>query len=151
MSDAPEPRPGFRVHPVDLLVLAVAVALACVAYAYLFRRTPIPLPVDRFLGTVLVVEFPADRPWKRDFPGRDAPVMIEDFLSAEVVEISGDDARPGGVRVLTLRVVRKMGQGPGTITTFRTGIHRGARVRISQHHSEVTGEIVEVQEPGSGK
>ena len=147
MTDAPAPRPGFRVHPVDLLVLAVAVALACIAYAYLFRRSPVPRPVDRFLGMVLEVDFEADRPWKKDFPVRGDTVTVEDYLVATVLDAGPAPGGPEGVRRIRLRVADRESQKPEAMTLFRTGVFVGTRLRITciQKRSEVTGEVVSVE------
>ncbi|MHC4821874.1 MAG: hypothetical protein ACYTDX_09170, partial [Planctomycetota bacterium] len=50
MSESDAPTRGFRIHPLDLLVLVMAIGLATLAYAYLFKRSPVPRVVDRFLG-----------------------------------------------------------------------------------------------------
>jgi hypothetical protein len=146
VTDDPAPRPGFRVHPVDLLVLVLAVGLAALSYAYLFRRSPVPRPVDRFLGMVLEVQFEVDRPWKADFPAPGAPVCVDDYLVTDVVKAEGSAGR----RTLVLRVRAREGQKPETMTQFRTGVFRGCTVRLLSGVSQVTGEVLSVQEPPAG-
>lgn len=148
MRDPAERKPGRPIHPVDLLVLAAAAALGCVAYAYLFRRSPVPRPVDPLLGKVVEVEFPADRPWKRDFPVVGAPVMIEDYLVSEALEAGPVAGGSEGHRRALLRILDRDSQRPETMTLFRTGIYRGTKVRLTSDRQEVVGEVVDVREPG---
>ncbi len=134
------------IHPVDLLALVLAIGLAIVAYAFVFHRTPVPRPVDPLLGAELVVEFPADREWKRDFPLPHRIVMISEYLDAELV---GDPAEsgPGTVR-LTLRILGRDRQRPEGLTMFRTGIRRGDVLRLNSPDEVLEAEVLEVRKPG---
>jgi hypothetical protein len=151
--------PGFRVHPLDLLVLLLAVFLGVAAYTFLFHRQPVPRPVDPLLGKVLLLEFPADREWKRSFPEAGKEVLLDDMLLCDVEEVapaapspdspSPDSAHPR-VR-LRVRVRERSAQRPDTMTLFRTGIRRGTRLRVSDREDEVEAEVLEVEEPKGGR
>ncbi len=145
MSEPNEPRPGLRVHPVDLLVLAVAVVLGCVAYAYLFRQSPIPRAVDPLLGKVVEIEFEVDRPWKKDFPRIGDEALIEEYLRTEVVDAGPAPGKGEERRVARVRVLDRNAQKVEAMTLFRTGVKRGMRVRLTSRDSEVTGEVLDVR------
>ena len=138
--------PGFRVHPLDLLVLLLALFLAAAAYTFLFHRQPVARPVDPLLGKVLVLEFPADREWKLSFPAEGRQVLLEDMLLCDVEKLERVGVPTGSavpvVRV-SVRVRERSGQRPDAMTQFRTGIRRGTRLRISDRDNEVEAEIVE--------
>jgi hypothetical protein len=145
MSEPEEPKPRFRVHPLDLLVLVVAVVLGCVAYAYLFRRSPIPRAVDPLLGKVVEIEFAVDRPWKREFPRAGDEALIEDYLRTEVLEAGPAQGKGEDRRVARVRVLERNAQKVEAMTLFRTGVKRGMRVRLTSRDSEVTGEVLDVR------
>jgi hypothetical protein len=138
------------IHPVDLLALVLAVGLAVIAYAYVFHRTPVPRPVDPLLGAELVVEFEADRDWKRTFPLPHRVVLIAEYLDAELLEDPAPAPDRDGWRRLRLRILGRDRQRPEGLTMFRTGIRRGAAIRIISPDSELTAEVVSVREPGDG-
>ena len=145
-----ESRPAPRVHPVDLLVLVVALSLGALAYAYLFKRSPVSRPVDAFLGIVVEVEFDADRDWKREFPKVGDEVTIEQYLVAETLSAGPAPGGPEGRRRVRLKVHDRESQKPETMTLFRTGVFRGALVRVGslERRSEVQGEVISVEAPG---
>jgi len=149
MSESSEPKPRIRVHPVDLLVLVVAVALGCVAYAYLFRTSPIPRAVDPLLGKVVEIEFAVDRPWKREFPRVGDEALLENYLRTEVLDVGPVPGAGDERRRVRVRVLERNAQKVEAITLFRTGLNRGMRLRLISRASEVTGEVVEVREPGA--
>ena len=151
MTEPADPPRGFRVHPLDLLVLVLAVALAALAYAYLFRRSPAPGHVDRFLGMTVEVEFEIDRPWKGEFAKEGAVVLIDDYLVTDVLQRGIVEPGRPQHRIATLKVRGREGQKPETMNLFRTGLHRGSRVKLTSGDSEVAGEITALQEPPPGE
>ena len=143
MTESAPPLSGrFRVHPVDLLVLVLAAALGALAWAYLFRTSPVPRPVDPYLGKEIELEFAADRDWKREFPAVGESVHLEEYLMASVLgrEVVEENGRTL-VRV-RLRIHDRETQKPEVMTLFRTGVRRGTRLRMSTHQSEVEAEVL---------
>ena len=149
MTNAPSDAAPRRPHPLDLLALVLAAAAAVIAYSFLFRREAAPLPVDPLLGRVLVVEFPADRDWKRGFAAPGDRVLLDDHLLVEVREASLVEGNPPRRRV-RLRIGGRDEQQPYTLTSFRWGVHRGSEVTLRNDGdagdaiSVVTGEVLEV-------
>ncbi len=153
MSEPDSPTRGFRVHPLDLLVLVMAIGLGTLAYAYLFKSSPVPRVVDRFLGAEIEVEFEIDRDWKKEFPQVGESAEIEDYLVTDVVERKEQQWEDRARARVLLRVKDRHGQRPETMTLFRSRIRRGIRVRIAQDGSEVEAEVISVrmaEEGGDG-
>ncbi len=146
-----DPPRGFRVHPLDLLVLVLALSLAALAYAYLFRSSPAARPVDPFLGSVIEVEFKADREWKERFPPRGAPVLLEEVLVADVEQRApSPEGGPGTVR-LRLRVRERNQQKPEAMTGFRKAMRVGSTVQLSAGNFVVPAEVILVAPAREGR
>ena len=144
-SPPPGAAGGFRVHPLDLLVLLMAVALAALSYAFFFQRSPVPRPVDPFLGAVIEVEFTADRAWKETFPFPGNDVQIQEFLSAEVTERRVVQPGPPSRVLLRLHVLDRERQAPEAITLFREVMRKGSLIQIAAHNSVIHAEVVSVE------
>jgi hypothetical protein len=151
VTEATPPRPGLRLHPVDLLVLLVAAGLASLVYAYFFRTTPVGRPVDSLLGATIEVEFRADRDWKRSFPAPGAAVIVEDFLVCDVAGSPAPGGAGGDAVRLSLRVRGREAQRPEAMTHFRSRLRRGTRVRLHDSTGEVEAEVLSVSAPPVGK
>ena len=144
-SPPPGAAGGFRVHPLDLLVLLMAAALAALSYAFFFQRSPVPRPVDPFLGAVIEVEFTADRAWKETFPFPGKNVRIQEFLLGEVVERKVAAPGPPPTIHLRIHVFERAKQNPDAITLSRKAMRRGSVITLDADGSAVQAEVVSVE------
>ncbi len=151
--EEPPPRERALGHPIDWLALVLAAAAAAAAYAFLFRRTEVPRAVDPLLGTVLVVEFVADQPWKRGFPAAGETVLLDEYLLADLLEPEPAGEERPGFRRVRLRVRGRESQQAQALTEFRWGVWRGSTVSLRSRGegkeliSIVSAEVLSVAPP----
>ncbi len=152
-TDPPGEAPRLRVHPLDLLFVVLAAAAAWAGYAFLFRDTPVARPGDRVVGSELLLEFRADRPWKREFavPGR--TLVVEDRLAADVLEVTTPPDGPADARRVRVRVRERDAQRPFAVTQLRKVLRRGVVLVLRDDRSEVEeesqveAELLEIRRP----